>query len=153
MNEVQYPTYEDVLEAYSKTIYHSGGGFSGVRDEGNIKSVLDFVQNDVYYPSFVDKLSFLMSRFCTGHYFSDGNKRIALTLGAYFLYRNSYYWKASTLMKYAEAIIYHLAAGNIDTEFFTEWLRHFMDGTDMTEEMKLQLAKAINKGTLSIDQD
>lgn len=65
----------------------SDGGFEGVRDEGGIRATLDFVQNDLYYPTFADKLTYLMYRFCSGHFFNDGNKRIALTLGAYFLHK------------------------------------------------------------------
>ena len=38
----------------------SEGGFDGVRDEGGILATLDFVQNDMYYPDFSDKLSYLV---------------------------------------------------------------------------------------------
>ena len=38
----------------------SDGGFEGVRDEGGIRAALDFVQNDLYYPTFADKLTYLM---------------------------------------------------------------------------------------------
>ena len=41
-------------------------------------SVMEFVQNDLYYPTFEDKLTFLVSRICTGHLFDDGNKRRGL---------------------------------------------------------------------------
>ena len=152
MSNIKYISYEEVLNVYAKTIEHSGGGFSGIRDEGNIKSVLEFVENDLYYPSFTDKLAFIISRFCTGHFFNDGNKRISLTLGVYFLHKNGYYWEATILMKKAEAIIYHLATGNIDNDFFKEWLSCFMSGVDLSEEMKIELAKAINNGTLGIEE-
>jgi len=55
-NAIQYISYEEVLDVYARTIDKSGGGFSGVRDEGGIKAILDFVQNDTYYPDFVSKL-------------------------------------------------------------------------------------------------
>ena len=77
MSEIQYISYEETLSVYQKTIEKSGGGFSGIRDEGGIKSVLEFVQNDEYYPNFISKLSYLVFRFCSGHFFMDGNKRIA----------------------------------------------------------------------------
>lgn len=152
MSEIAYIDFEEVLNVYEKTIEHSGGGFSGIRDADNIKSVLDFVQNDLYYPTFVDKLSFIISRFCTGHYFNDGNKRISLTLGVYFLHKNGYYWEATVLMREAEAIIYHLAAGNISTDFFGQWIKCFMNRVELSEELKLELAKAISDGTLGIEK-
>ena len=83
----------------------SDGGFEGVRDEGGIRATLDFVQNDLYYPTFAEKLTYLMYRFCSGHFFNDGNKRIALTLGAYFLHKNNYYWHACICMRTLESII------------------------------------------------
>lgn len=85
--EIIYIDYDEALNIYSKMIDASDGGFEGVRDEGGIRATLDFVQNDLYYPTFADKLTYLMYRFCSGHFFNDGNKRIALTLGAYFLHK------------------------------------------------------------------
>ena len=77
--EIIYIDYDEVLNIYGKMIDASDGGFEGVRDEGGIRATLDFVQNDLYYPTFADKLTYLMYRFCSGHFFNDGNKRIALT--------------------------------------------------------------------------
>lgn len=68
MNPIQYISYEEALNVYEKTIEKSGGGFSGIRDQGGIESVLDFMQNDLYYPDFVSKLSYLVFRFCSGHF-------------------------------------------------------------------------------------
>jgi death-on-curing protein len=115
-NEIRYISYEEVLDVYNRTIEKSGGGFSGIRDEGSIKAVIEFIQNDMYYPDFVSKLSHLVFRFCSGHFFNDGNKRIALTLGTYFLHKNGHNWAAVTFMKRMEAIVYHIAAGNISDE-------------------------------------
>ena len=112
--EIIYIDYDEALNIYGKMIDASDGGFEGVRDEGGIRATLDFVQNDLYYPTFADKLTYLMYRFCSGHFFNDGNKRIALTLGAYFLHKNNYYWHACICMRALESIIYHVAASNID---------------------------------------
>ncbi len=152
MSNIKYIDFNEILNVYAKTIEQSGGGFSGIRDEDAIKSILEFVQNDIYYPSFVEKLAFLISRFCTGHYFNDGNKRISLTLGVYFLHKNDFFWEATILMKEAEAIIYHLAAGNISTDFFGKWIECFMNHIELSEELKIELAKAINNGALGIDE-
>jgi len=73
MNNIEYISLEETFNIYRKTIEKSGGGFSGIRDEGGMKSVLEFIQNDLYYPDFVSKLSYLVFRFCSGHFFNDGN--------------------------------------------------------------------------------
>lgn len=54
--EVKYISYEEALSVYAKMIDASDGGFNGVRDEGGIRAALEFVQNDMYYPNFSDKL-------------------------------------------------------------------------------------------------
>lgn len=105
--EIHYISYEDTLEIYRKVIDASDGGFAGLRDEGGILATLEFVQNDMYYPTFTEKLSYLVFRFCSGHYFSDGNKRIALTLGAYFLHKNDFLWES--LHIYASVRSYRLS--------------------------------------------
>lgn len=88
---IQYISFEEVLSVYQKMIDQSGGGFSGIRDEDGIRMIINNVQNDDYYPTFIEKLNYLVYRFCSGHFFNDGNKRISLTLGAYFLLKNEYY--------------------------------------------------------------
>lgn len=148
--EVKYISYEEALSVYAKMIDASDGGFDGVRDEGGILATLDFVQNDMYYPDFADKLCYLVFKFCSGHYFNDGNKRIALTLGAYFLYKNSYFWQATTFMRQMESIVYHVAASNIDKDLLHRIMACFMDGSDYDEELKIDIANAMSKGKLGV---
>lgn len=95
--ETLYISYDEAINVYCKMIDASDGGFEGVRDEGGILATLDFVQNDMYYPDFADKLCYLVFKFCSGHYFNDGNKRIALTLGAYFLQKTPTFGKRQRL--------------------------------------------------------
>lgn len=152
-NEIIYISYEEVLDVYARTIEKSGGGFSGVRDEGGIKAILDFVQNDTYYPDFVSKLSYIVFRFCTGHFFNDGNKRIALTLGTYFLHINGHNWAAVMFMKRMEAIVYHIAAGNISDELLLPIMQSIVDCTDFSESLKLSIADAMNNGEIGINEN
>ena len=114
MEETKYLSYDDVLSYYHETIDQSGGGMSGIREKGGIETILDFVQNDLYYPSFEDKLTYLVYGFCTGHYFADGNKRISLVIGAHFLIKNGRGWAGFHFLPHMEAYIWHVAAGNID---------------------------------------
>lgn len=46
-----YLSFEDVLGYYQETIEQSGGGMSGIRERAEIEKILDFVQNDLYYPT------------------------------------------------------------------------------------------------------
>lgn len=143
--EIIYIDYDEALNIYAKMIDASDGGFEGVRDEGGIRAALDFIQNDLYYPTFADKLTYLMYRFCSGHFFNDGNKRIALTLGAYFLYRNNYYWHACICMRTLESIIYHVAASNIDQDLLLRIINNFMTSKDYDEELKIDIANAMGR--------
>jgi death-on-curing protein len=149
MNEIKYISYDEVLSVYGKTIEKSGGGFSGIRDEGGIKSVLEFVQNDLYYPNFVSKLSYLVFRFCSGHFFNDGNKRIALTLGTYFLHKNGHYWAAVQFMQRMEAIVYHVAASNINDELLLRITKCVVDCSDFDDRLKLDIANAMAQGNIA----
>ena len=146
-NEIQYISYEESLMVYRKMIDASEGGFAGVRDEGGILATLDFV----HYPTFVEKLSSLVFKFCSGHYFNDGNKRIALTLGAYFLHKNGYPWEACIFMRQLEAIVYHVAASHIDQDLLLRIVRTFMSGKDYDEELKIDIANAMSNGELGIN--
>lgn len=151
-NDIQYISYEEVLDVYARTIEKSGGGFEGIRDDGGIRAVLDFVQDDEYYPDFVSKLSYLVFRFCSGHFFNDGNKRIALTLGTYFLHKNKHNWAAVTFMKRMEAIVYHIAAGNISDKLLHPIMQCIVDCTDYSEPLKLDIANAISSGEIGAEE-
>ena len=152
-NEIHYISYKEALEVYRKMIDASGGGFVGVRDESGILATLDFVQNDDYYPTFTEKLSYLVFKFCSGHYFNDGNKCIALTLGAYFLHKNNYLWQACIFMRQLEAIIYHTAASNINQELLLRIMTALMAGQDYDEELKIDIANAIDNSELGINSE
>ena len=48
--ELKYITYDEALVVYTKTVAASGGGLQGVKDEGGIRKVLDFVQKTCIIP-------------------------------------------------------------------------------------------------------
>lgn len=143
MKKIEYISFDEVLTVYQKTIEKSGGGLSGIRDRRGIESILEFIQNDDYYPDFVSKISFLVYRFCTGHFFMDGNKRVSLTLGVYFLHKNEHYWAAIQFMQRMEAIIYHIAASRIDNELLNRIMVYVVNCEDFDDELKLEIAKAM----------
>jgi death-on-curing protein len=151
-DKIQYISFEEVMDVYQKTIDNSGGGFAGVRDESGIHSVIEFMQDDIYYPTFVSKITYLVFGFCSGHYFNDGNKRIALTLGTYFLHKNKYYWVACLFMRQVEAIVYHIAASHIDKDLLERIMQCVVDGTDYDEALKIDIANAMSQGELGLHE-
>ncbi len=150
--EIKYITYDEVLDVYAKTIRFSGGGLSGVKNQGRVESFLDFVQDDGYLPDFVSKLNYLVFKFCSGHCFEDGNKRIALTIGVYFLHKNNHILAALTFMKRLEAIILNVAASRIDEDLLFRIMKSIVDCTDFDEVLQLDIIKAMEKG-LSKDEN
>lgn len=113
MSDFRYITFEEALEIHKLTILHSGGGKYGYIDVKPLDSVLTHIQNDVYYPTFIEKITHLFFCSCKFHCFEDGNKRIAITLSADFLLKNGYMAAAKTFFSDMENISYHVAAGNI----------------------------------------
>lgn len=66
------------------------GGLKGVNSQqiGLLESALQQIQNDDYYPSFLDKLTHLMFACVKFHPFADGNKRTAIYLAKAFIKLN-----------------------------------------------------------------
>lgn len=141
---IAYINYDEALGIYYKTVNKSGGGMAGVIDEGGIKSTLDFVQADLYYPTIEEKAAYMMFSLCRGHFFADCNKRISITLTLYFLLKNGYIYAARTFMEEIEAIVYHVAAGYIGRDLLTKVIRALIDGVDYSESVKLEIMEAMS---------
>lgn len=145
MNEIKYITFEEALETHQKTVEKSGGGDDGELDTGKLDSVLQHIQNDDYYPSFLDKLVHLFFCSCKFHCFTDGNKRIAITLSALFLLKNGYMAVANTFFREMENVSYHVAAGHIDKELLRDIMYSILSNTyDTDENLKLRVLNAIS---------
>ncbi len=153
MTYLTYIDYDEALEIYYKTVEKSGGGMTGVRDEGGIRATLDFVQDDLYYPDIADKASYLMYSFCKGHYFADCNKRISITLTANFFLKNGYMYLLKNFMGEMEAIGYHVAAGHIDRDLLTKVMRCIVNDEDYSESIKLELIEAMSQGIGFMDDE
>ena len=145
MTGINYITLEQAVSIHSKTIEYSGGGTLGHFDLGRLESVLNNIQNDDYYPTFVDKLTHLFFCTCEFHCFQDGNKRLAITLSAYFLLLNGYMGITKTFFEITENISYQVAAGKIDKELLHRIMESIMDGTyEYNEELKLDIYNSIS---------
>ena len=140
-----YPTLEQVIDVHRKTVEVSGGGALGHLDLGKLDSVLHHIQNDDYYPAFEDKLTHLFFCACKFHCFEDGNKRIAISLGAQFLLLNGYVFVASHFIREMENISYHVAAGKIDKYLLKDIITAIVNDEEDNEELKLKIFHAINR--------
>lgn len=145
MNSISYISIEEALKIHWKTVEHSGGGATACIKEGTLDSVLAHIQNDDYYPTFVDKLTHLFFSACQFHCFEDGNKRIAITLSTQFLLINGYLFIANDFMTKMENISYHVAAGKINKELLHKIFTLIFNGEyDINEEIKLEIYNAIS---------
>lgn len=136
---VFYITESQAIEVHRKTIEYSGGGDLGVVNIGYLYSALEHIQNDDYYPTFEDKLVHIIWSINRNHSFSDGNKRLSITLGAQFLLLNGYMFCVKRFMYEMENISYHLAAGRIEKELLQKLIHSFLAGEDdFNEELKLE---------------
>ena len=140
---IVYINIDQAIETHRLTVQVSGGGLLSVIDAGKLESVLAHIQNDDYYPSFVDKLTHLVFSANKFHCFSDGNKRISISLGAQFLLLNGYVFIARRFIQEMENISYHVAAGKIDKDFLKEIITSIIYEPDYPEDLKLKIYDAI----------
>ena len=148
-----YISKEHAIETHRKTIEYSGGGSYEVLNIGYLYSVLEHIQNDDYYPTFEDKLVHLIWSINRNHSFSDGNKRLSITLGAQFLLLNGYMFCVKRFMEEMENISYHLAAGRIEKELLHKLIHSFLEGEDdFDEEVKLEYLLASSDGNIGFDE-
>lgn len=144
MMVICYLTLEQAVEVHRKTVEISGGGALGHLDLGKLDSVLHHIQNDDYYPTFVDKLTHLFFSANKFHCFEDGNKRIAISLGAQFLLLNGYVFVADRFIREMENISYHVATGRIDKNLLRDIIDAVIHDETEDEALKLQILKAIS---------
>lgn len=146
MDGTVYITLDQAKAIHAKTIAYSGGGTYEHFDLGRLDSVLVNIQNDDYYPTFVDKLTHLFYCTCEFHCFADGNKRLAITLSAQFLLFNGYMAVAKNFFAVTENISYYVAAGKIKKELLHKIMTAIMDGTyESDETLKLEIFNAISQ--------
>lgn len=143
-----YITLDQAIEIHKKTVEISGGGSIGHLDLSKLDSVLTFIQDDEYYPTFADKLTHLFFCTCNFHCFQDGNKRIAITLCAQMLLMNGYLYCSGHFLRDMENISYHVAAGNIDKELLRECILACLHDEMDSEPLKLKILEAISSDRL-----
>lgn len=143
---VLYINIEQALSIHEKTVQVSGGGSLGTINTGTLESVLEHIQNDDYYPTFEEKLTHLVYAVNRNHSFSDGNKRLSISLGVQFLNLNGYLYCLRRFIPGMENISYHLAAGLIEKELLQRILHSMIENErDFDEELKLEIFTIISQ--------
>lgn len=138
-----YLSISDVVETHKMTVRVSGGGSEGILNTAKFESVLQHIQNDDYYPTLEEKLNHLV--FCANkfHCFEDGNKRIAISIGAKFLLNNGYVFIVPRFIREMENISYHLAAGKIAKDLLLDIITSILYEPEFPEELKLRILNSI----------
>jgi death on curing protein len=133
--------YFDVKHAVNThdIILRISAGRPGILDLGRLESILQHVQNDDYYPTFIDKLTHLVFEINKGHCFNDGNKRTSLALGAFFLEVNGLDILVSKFIIEMENIAVAVADNLINKDLLHEIIDSIINEEEFTEDLKLRI--------------
>jgi len=124
-------------------IIENSEGLPGIQNLGQLESVLQHIQNDLYYPNLHNKLTHLVFAINKFHVFVDGNKRSSIALGAYLLELNGYEFIVKKFVFEMENISVWLAEGKITKELLGELIESLIFEEDFDEGLKLKLAHAV----------
>lgn len=128
-------------------IIEKSGGMKGIYPDGKgkLESVLVHIQNDLYYPTFEDKLVHLIYSINKLHVFLDGNKRSSLALGAYFLELNGYDYCVTEFTLKMENIVVWLAESKISKELLNKLVCSILNNEEQySDELKYELICAVD---------
>lgn len=142
MSTYVYFDIEHAIRTHDFIIENSGGN-SGVINLGKIESVLEHIQNDLYYPEFEDKLTHLVFSVNKFHAFNDGNKRTSIALGAYLLEVNGIDFCIDKFIIEMENIAVYVADNKIDKELLHEIITSILTEDEYNEELKLKIIDAL----------
>ena len=121
---IRYLTLAEVIELHSQ-ILEQAAGSSGIRDMGALESAIAQPRMTFggaeLYPTIIEKASALGFSIVVNHPFVDGNKRAGHAAMEILLVLNRLEIKA--VVDEQERVILALAAGELDRDAFTDWLR------------------------------
>jgi death on curing protein len=115
-------TYDQVIAIHSRQLRRFGGA-AGLRDEGLLRSAIEWPINKWHYeqaelPELAAAYAFGLAK---NHAFVDGNKRMAFMGMMTFLRKNGVRFAADQAQ--ATKIIMSLAAGEVSEESLARWIR------------------------------
>ena len=124
------------------------GGMPGVKDEGLIRSPVEFISEGQYYPTFADKLTHLVYSLIKNHGFNDGNKRTALAAGALLLMMNGYDSFVGYYFLMFEQVMVLVAENKINKEQLYELFVGIVENGALSESSTLLIIESFPEGTL-----
>lgn len=140
----QYFQINHALETHNLIIKKSGG-MQGIKDIGLLESVLFFIQNNDYYPTFEEKIGHLVFAVAKNHAFLDGNKRSSIALGSLFLKINGYPdFIVDNFMEKMETVVLVTVINKITKEDLIEIIALIINDLPYTDEINIKLATAVS---------
>lgn len=142
MTPCVYIEYNDLLEKHRKVILESDNTEDpGVRHPEAVKSILNFIQDDSFYPLFEDKITHLVFSIATRQDFLAANKRTAIIAGAYFLELNSYSQAiVGNFIQYMENPVLWVATHQVDKTILRHIIHDLINDLEISEHTKLLIA-------------
>lgn len=144
-----YISIDNVIKIHDHLIFNEGG-LQGIKDRGQLESILEHIQNNTYYPDLFDKVTHLVFGIIKFHVFYDGNKRTALAMGAYFLGLNYSDLLAEKFIKEMENVVVDVASGKIDKELLKEIITAIFMENENNEDLLYKIYRALEKNNLNI---
>jgi death on curing protein len=143
--KIIYPTLQHARDAHAKVLELSGG-LSGELNAGQLESILTNIQNDDYYPTFVDKLTHLCHSLCKFHCFNDGNKRTALAVTVQMLEWNDCDYCVPSFIREMENIIVAVAENRVGKALLSSIIAaHVNQSYADDEALKLDVLEALTR--------
>ena len=124
-------------------IIEESGGAHGINSIGLLESILEHIQNDLYYPEFEDKISHLVFSVNKNHAFIDGNKRSSIALGAYFLEINGLEYCIDRFIIEMENITVQTADNKFEKDLLQKIIFSIINENEFSEQLKLEIIEAI----------
>lgn len=134
-------------------IIENSGGRIGVLNIGLLESVLEHIQNDIYYPNIEEKLCHLFFSINKNHAFNDGNKRSSIVLSAYFMELNGFGFRVNRFIKETENIAVYVADNKINKDLLNEIIISILYEDEYSEELKIKIIDSISKNISFTDDE
>jgi len=129
------------IEVHDEIITKSGG-IQGILNIGLLESVIEHMQNDIYYPEIEHKTTHLFFSINKNHSFQDGNKRSSMALSAYFMELNGFDFRVGRFIREMENITVDVADNRVNKDLLFEVVSSILYEDDYSEGMKLKLIHA-----------
>lgn len=145
MQYITYFEFDDLVAKHNEVIEKSGGS-TGVFNEGLLKGCLEFIQDDIYYPDFEDKITHLVFSIAKNHGFCDGNKRTAIVAGAYFLELNAYdQYIVDAFMQNMEGVVLLTAQSILSKDQLKQIICDLINHGEMSDSSKMIYVELLGK--------